>query len=167
MKKRLSILAISMFSLTSAFAFNSVSEILPSGKILICKTPGQVRNGDVVEIHKRSDPKSSSDYSTEKTSEFKLPGVGQKIKLTHKDFHSKGKKTEYHTEEIGVAVISGDSLEGEERIYHTLDRTRHSRRIEKKVKLSKNEALEIQKNCLVAIPENGLKLYEKAAVSWE
>lgn len=167
MKNVFIVLAVSMLSLSSAFAFNSVTEILPSGKILICKTPGQIRNGDLVEIHKRTDPRSSSDYSTAKDSEFKLPAVGKKIKLTHKDFHSKGKNSAYHTEEIGTAIISGDSLEGEERITYTLDKSRHSRRVEKRTKLSKDEASEIQKDCLVAIPENGLKLKERAAVSWE
>lgn len=167
MKLLSTILSISLFSISSAFAFNSVSEILPSGKLLICKTPDQVKKGDVVEVYKRTDPRSSSDYSTAKVSEFKLPAVGQKIKLTHKDFHSKGKNSAFHAEELGTAVISDVSLEGEERISHTLDKSRYSRRVETKSKLTKDEALEIQKNCLIAVPENGLKINERAAVSWE
>lgn len=159
--------AIALLSISSTFAFDSVTEVLPSGKILICKNADQVRSGESVENHKRSDAKSSSDFSMEKASEFKLPKVGQKLKLTHKDFHSKGKHSVYHTEELGTAIVSGESLEGEERFSYSLDKSRHSRRVETKSKISKDEAMEIAQNCLVAIPENGLKLKERASVSWE
>ena len=167
MKTKLAIISvISLISLPS-FAFYSVTEVLPSGKILICKESGQVKKGDVVEVFKRADSKSSSDYSTVKSHEFKLPSIGQKVTLTHKDFHPLGRKSAYHTEELGSAIISGDTLEGEERIVHSLDNTRQSKRITTTTKISKEEAHELQKNCLVAIPENGLKIKERAAVSWQ
>lgn len=166
MKLMLSVLTIvSMYSST-IFAFSSVSEILPSGKLLICKSADQVKVGENVENYRRTNPSSSSDYSTTKVSEFKLPSVGQKITLTHKDFHSRGRGSIYHTEEVGSAIVSGESLEGEDRTTYSLDNSKFSRRIEKKSKITKDEALEIQKNCLVAIPQNDLRLNERASVSW-
>lgn len=159
-------MTLAVLTCLQAYAFNTVTEILPSGKLLICKEPNQVRNGDVVEVQKRADPKSLSDDRVVKVSEFKLPAPGQKIKLIHKDFHPAGKNSKYHTEELGSAVISGDSLEGEERMISTLDNTRRAKRIEKKIVLTKEAAETLQKNCLVALPENGLKVEENAAVSW-
>jgi hypothetical protein len=167
MKKKLAMFTLISLMSSNGFAFTSVTEVLPNGKLLICKKSGQVKNGERVENHKRADAKSSSDYSTVKTSDFKLPTVGQKVKLTHKDFHSTGKKSTYHTQELGTATITDQSLEGEERISYTLDKSRHSRRIKNVVKISKEDAAELQANCLVAIPDNGLKLEERAAVSWE
>jgi hypothetical protein len=166
MKAAIAIIMTTIFS-SSVFAFNSVTEILPSGKLLICKESGQVRKGNIVEVYTKEDPRSRSNKKTIKTSEIKLPEVGQKVKLTHKDFHPKGKNSVYHTEELGTAVVSGESLEGEDRVTYALDNSRYSRRIEKKIKISKEEAMNIQKDCLVAVPENGLVLKERAFVFWE
>ena len=83
------------FFSSSVFAFNSVTEILPGGKILICSKRNEVKKGDVVEVYTRANPRSRSDFSITKSSEFKLPSVGQKIILTHIGFHSKGRITSF------------------------------------------------------------------------
>lgn len=167
MKK--SILSFSFLVLfsSSAYAFHAVTEILPSGKVLVCKDHGQVKKGNIVEVHARTSPSSRSDKSTAKVREFKLPEIGQKIKLIHRDFHAKGRKSLAHNEEIGTAVVSDESLEGEERISHSLEKSKYSKRVESVSKISKEEAQKIQNECFVAIMDNNVALKEKAAVSWE
>lgn len=152
---------------SNSYAFHAVTEILPSGKLLICKDYEQVKKGELVEVYSRVDSKSLSDFSLKKTSEFKLPSAGQKIKLNHKDFHQNGKKSTHHEEALGVAVVSYESLEGQERSSGlALGKSRFSKATAATHTISKEEALKIQDECFVAIPSEGLKINEKASVSW-
>ncbi len=155
------------FSSTYALAFHRVTEILPSGKMLICKDYGQVKKGNIVEVYTRNSPRSRSDVSTSKTSEFKLPETGQRIKLTHRDFHSKGRNFVPHAEELGTAIVSSESIEGEERISHVKERSRSEKVLEKVSRISNEDAIKIHSECIIVIPEKGLKLNENAYVSWE
>ena len=166
--KKMIVLVLGMTLISStAFGFHAVTEILPSGKLLICKDYHQVKKGNIAEVYKRASPGSNTDLSTIKAGEIKLPEAGQKIKLSHGGFRFSGGKSNFYSEELGTATISDQSLEGEERMTYSIDNSRFSRRVEKSSKITKEEALEIKNNCLVAIPDNGLKINESATVSFQ
>lgn len=149
-------------------AFHAVTEILPGGQLLICKDYGQVKKGNVVENHVRVDPKSEQNIKTTKKDEFKLPPVGSKISLYHRDFHFKLKSSNtYHEKELGRAtIVDAQSLVGAERINRSVANTLRSEIVEKKFTISKDDAVEIDKNCVVAVTDNDLVVDEKAAVVW-
>ena len=160
--------AITFMTLTTTtYAFHAVTEILPNGKLLVCKDYNQVKKGELVEVYTRVDSKSLSDFSLKKTSEFKLPASGQKIKLTHKDFHQNGKKSSRHEEVLGVATVSYENLEGEKRS-SGLERSksRFSKINSSTHVITKEEALKIQDECFVGIISDGVKINELASVSW-
>jgi hypothetical protein len=56
----MSIILSFIFSSSNANAFHKVTEILPCGKLLICKDYNQVRNGNSVVEYKRHLPTSKS-----------------------------------------------------------------------------------------------------------
>jgi len=162
------IIALFLFNLISqSFAFHAVTEILPSGKIIICQDYNQLKSGNMVEKMSLKSPHSKSDKTMIKTGEFALPIAGQKIKLIHSDYLSRGKVLrDKHVVELGTAIVSSDSIEGEDRILHLIPRSRSDRQTEKVIKISKEEAMKIQSSCIVAIPEEGLKVLEKVYVKW-
>lgn len=166
MKQVFTVLTLSLVSF-QAYSFHEVTEIFPSGKILVCKDFGQVRKGNIVEKYSNKSPSSRIDKTLIKTGEILLPAVGQKITLTNRDFRREGKLLKIsESKEIGTAIVSSDSLEGEDRIIHSKPNTRFGQQTEQVVKISKEDAIKLQKDCFVAVLENGLKLKERASVSW-
>jgi hypothetical protein len=159
---------IALFTLTSSqlFAFHAITEILPSGKILICRDSDQRREGNVVTTISKK-PSKSNFNKVNKIGEFTLPEAGQKIKLIHRDYHRNGKVLgPKHTKDLGFAIVSSESLEGEDRSIYPHLHSKANPQTEKIIKISKADAVKIQTDCIVAIPESGLQVNEKAAVSW-
>lgn len=165
MKKLL--LALSFLSL-NANAFHAVTEILPEGQLLICKDFGQVKKGDVVENYVRVEPKSEQNLATVKKDEFTLPPVGSLINLYHRDFHFRLKSSNtFHEQKLGSAkVVDVMTLVGSQRIKRKSGQTKLAGIIETKSIISKEDAMEIDKDCVVAVTLNDLVVDEKAAVVW-
>lgn len=152
----------------NANAFHAVTEILPGGQFLICKDYGQIKKGNVVENHVREEPKSEQNVKTIKKDEFSLPGIGGKFTLYHRDFQTKLRSlTTLHEKELGRAVIiDAQTLVGTERIIRSSSNTLRGGIIETSSVISKEDALAIDNNCVVAVTENNLVLDEMAAVVW-
>lgn len=162
------LLLVCVFVSFNANAFHAVTEILPGGQLLICKDYGQIKKGNVVENHVRVEPGSGQNLQTMKKDEFTLPGMGSKIGLYHKDFHFKVKSSNnYHEKKIGTAtIVDAQTLVGAERIFKSSPNTKFGKIVEVKSVISKEDAAEIESNCVVALTENGLALDEKAAIDW-
>lgn len=165
MKKLLLVCVLISFK---ANAFHAVTEILPGGQLLICKDYGQVKKGNIVENHVRVEPESGQNLQTKKKDEFILPPVGSKIGLYHKDFHFKLKSSNnYHEKKLGTAVIvDAQTLVGAQRMMRKVPATKFAKIVETQSIISKEDAIEIDKNCVVALAENDLAVDEKAAVDW-
>lgn len=157
-----------IFNSSNANAFHKVTEILPSGKLLICKDYNQIRNGSSVATYKRRIPANKKNDQYFDNKEFMaLPKIGQKINLTHKEFHHDGKIfPEYHSVEIGKAVIISASLLGEDRVVATTKKNKNLKENPDFKAITLAESESILKDCLVAETEDNLKLDELASVSW-
>ncbi len=157
-----------MFVSFSANAFHAITEILPGGQLLICKDYGQVKKGNTVENHVRAEPGSERNTSMVKKDEFTLPRIGSQIGLYHRDFHFVLKSSNtYHEKKLGTAVIvDAQTFVGTERVSRKSSNSKTAGMIEKKSIISKDDAVEIDNNCVVAIAENNLVVDEKAAVAW-
>lgn len=157
-----------IFNSTDANAFHKVTEILPSGKLLICKDYNQIRNGSSVVTYKRRIPANKKNSQDLNNKEFiTLPEIGQKINLTHKEFHQDRKVfPEYHRAEIGKAVIISANLLGEERVVATTKKNKNLKENPDFKAITLAESESILKDCLVAETEDNLKLDELASVSW-
>jgi hypothetical protein len=162
-------LVISTFlSFESAFAFHEVTSVLSSGKLLICQDANQIKKGGVVEQYSAGDHPGRFKREYKKISEFQLPEIGRQLVLSRTSLINSGKmKKELIKEKIGTAIIVDASLENEERVEKVFTNTKFLKFEEKTLKISKQEEQEIKSKCIVAVPENGLKLNEHASVSWE
>lgn len=142
----------------NANAFHAVTETLPGGQLLICKDYGQVKKGNTVENYARVGPKNGQN-KTVKKNEFTIPPIGSQIGLYHIDFHFKLKLSNtYHEKKLGTAIIvDAQTLIGAERA----EKSREEKSI-----ISKEDVMEIDNNCVVAIAEHDLVVDEKAAVVW-
>ncbi len=153
----------------NTYAFHAVSEILPSGKLLVCKDYNQVKNGDTVEIYERFRTDTDRNVKMVKMREMALPKVGEKIKLTHSDFHQIGTTSvnEYHSEDSGYAtVIAASSLVGEKRYVRKAPNEKKNTNFNQTYELTKSDVEGIEKKCFVAWPENGAIFTELKKVSW-
>jgi hypothetical protein len=152
----------------NANAFHAITEILPDGQLLICKDYGQVKKGNTVENYVRAEPGSEINTTTVKKDEFTLPPIGSRIGLYHRDFHFMLKSSNtFHEKKLGNAVIvDAQTLVGAERITRSSPNTKFAKMIETKSIISKEDAAEIDTNCVVAVTENNLVVDEKAAVVW-
>ncbi|MBC7539336.1 MAG: hypothetical protein H7281_10985 [Bacteriovorax sp.] len=165
-KKFVSALLLSLFSFLPAksFAFHSVTEILPDNKILICKDFNQVRVGNKVEIYSKKLPHSRGGIELVKADELTLPSEGQKVDLYHREFHRIGKRLKYHDEKISSATVISLKLEGKDRKILAKGNSRSSMLSEKNKKISGDEAVVLQKNCIVVSPDNNIKINELSTV---
>lgn len=151
----------------NVFAFHSVSEILPSGKLLICQDFNQVKKGGMVEVYDRYRKDSDRDVKMMKVRELTLPKVGEKVRLSHSDFHQVGTSsvTEYHSEESGSAtIVESSSLIGEKRFVRKAPNENKMTDFSQTYTLEKKDVEEIDKKCLVAVPEKASN--ELSKVSW-
>lgn len=165
--KKTILVSVLMINSFSAFAFHSVSEILPSGKILICQDFNQLKKGNTVEIYDRYRKDTDRDVKMMKVREMTLPKVGEKIKLTHSDFHQVGTSsvTEYHSEEAGSAtILESSALLGEKRFVRKAPNEYKDTDFNQTYTLEKKDVEEIEKKCLVAMPDKMTKELHK--VSW-
>ena len=151
-----------------ANAFHKVTEILPSGKLLICKDSNQIRNGNSVVVYKKRIPanrKNNQDFNNRET--ITLPETSQEIVLSHKEFHTDQRIfPKYHSTELGKAVIISASLIGEERAVSLLQKNKNGKEKTMLRTITKAESESILKDCLVAETKDNFKLNELASVSW-
>lgn len=144
-----------LFSFDS-FAFDRVSDTLPSGKIIICKNTDQVRIGNVVENYKLKNPSNRFDKTKIKINEFKLPSVGDKIKITRSDNVRKNRfESVFVNSDVGEAVIVEPILTNELRTLITYPGG--GIHIENQVAFTDSEIERVKNDCLVASPVNSAK----------
>lgn len=161
-------IALSTLLATNAYAFHAVSEILPSGKILICQDYNQIKKGDTADVYAKFRIDTDRNVKMVKKSEISLPKVGEKVKLTHSDFHQVGTTavTEYHSEDSGTAiVIEPKQLLGEKRFVRKAPNEARNTDFSEMMIIGEKEVEDIASRCLVAIPE-GSPLTELKKVSW-
>lgn len=161
-------LTVLLFVSMKAHAFHAVTEILPSGEMLICKDYGQVKKGNVVENYVRVAPGSEQNKKTVKKDEFTLPVIGSKVALYHKDFHFKRKTlNEFHEVKIGDAtIIEAKSLVGAMRLKKVTSNFKLRPMNVSKNAITEEEAALIDQECVVAIADKGLVVDELAAIDW-
>lgn len=164
---KIAIMAL-LFVSMNASGFHVVTEILPSGEMLICKDFGQVKKNIIVENYVKTAPMSKQDKRIVKKEEVTLPAVGKKIGLYHRDFHLKRKIfNEFHEAKIGSAtIVETKSIVGLMRIKKVISPLKSRLMIEEKTEITNDEAFGIDQNCIVAIADKGLVVDELAAVTW-
>lgn len=151
----------------SVFAFHSVSEILPEGKILVCKDFNQIINGNKVEVYKLDQTKNRGARLGIQMEEFEFPQNGAKVKLYHRDFHYNGKKlSKYDDQNLGTGTVINYDLSGKEISKITsLDKNNSFPKM-KKVLITEDEAEKYHKNCIVIQPDDQLNTNEITSVEF-
>ena len=135
----------------SAVAFDRVTDALPSGKIIICKTEDQVRVGNVVENYKLKNPFNRFDKTKIKINEFKLPSVGDRVKIVRSENIRKSKfESSFVNKDIGEAVIVEPVLTNELRTQITYPGA--GIHIEKQIAFTESEIERVKSECIVASP---------------
>lgn len=165
---RIVLVLSTLLSFESAFAFHEVTSVLSSGKLLICQDANQIKKGGIVEQYSAGDHPSRMKREYKKVSEFQLPEVGRQLVLSRTSLETSGKmKKDLIKEKIGTAVVVDTPLENEERVEKVFTNSKFLKFEDKTVKISKQEEQDIKSKCIIAVPENGLKINEHASVSWE
>ena len=163
MKKIISLFFI--FSSLSLFAFDRVTDALPSGKIIICKTEDQVRVGNVVENYKLKNPFNRFDKTKIKINEFKLPAIGENVKIIHTTVVRKNKvESSFVNSEDGEAIVIEPNLTNELRTQITYPfRAIHK---ETQVAFTQEELERIKNECIVASPVGSAKFHNRDLVKF-
>ncbi len=149
----------------SAVAFDHVSEVLPSGKILICKSANQVRNGNIVENYRLKKSSNRFDKSKEKVSEFSLPLFGGKIKISRSAVIRKNRfESSYVETDIGEAVVIEPDFTNELRNQITYP----LRSIHKEIQaaFTQSEIEKVISECIVAAPVGSAKFQSRDSVKF-
>lgn len=151
----------------NALAFHQVSEVLPGGKILICKDLHQERKGDVVQAVPDGS-RFSKIGDAHLAESFALPAVGSNVYLEKSQFLKRSDKlgSNASIHDVGSATIIAGSVEGEERIKRISSSSRVGKTKLVRVKITKDEAKKIADDCLVALPTNTALIHEKTSVRW-
>ncbi len=149
----------------NAFSFEHVSDVLPSGKIIICKNLDQERKGDIVENYRLKNFSSKTDKSKVKINEFKLPAVGDKIKIIRSTIVRKNKlESNFVNSEVGEAVIIEPNLTNELRTQITYPyRAIHQ---ETQVAFTQEEMERVKNECIVASPVGSAKFQNRDLVKF-
>lgn len=167
MKLKMTMAALSTLVTFNAYSFHAVNEILPSGKLLVCQDFNQIKNGGMVEVYEKFRTDTDRNVKMVKMREMTLPKVGEKVKLTHSDFHQVGTTSvnEYHTEESGVAtVIEAKSLLGEKRFVRSAPNEYKGYDFNQTSVIEQKDVDSIDKKCFVLNPDE--KVTELKKVSW-
>jgi hypothetical protein len=156
------ILATSSFNV---FSFEHVSDVLPSGKIIICKNSDQERKGDIVENYRLKNFSSKTDETKIKVDEFKLPAIGDKIKIIRSTLVRKNKlESNFVNSEVGEAVVIEPNLTNELRTQITYQyRAIHQ---ETQVAFTKEEMERVKNDCIVASPVGSSKFQNRDLVKF-
>ncbi len=154
-----------IFSSLSAVAFDHVSEVLPSGKIIICKNSDQVRKGDVVENYRLKNFSSKFDKTKVKVDEFKLPAIGDKVKIIHSTVVRKNRlESSFVNSEDGEAIVIEPNLTNELRTQITYPyRAIHK---ETQVAFTQDELERVKNECIVASPIGSAKFHNRDLVKF-
>ncbi len=149
----------------NAFSFEHVSDVLPSGKIIICKNSDQERKGDIVENYRLKNSSSRFDKSKVKVDEFKLPAVGDKIKIIRSTIVRKNKlESNFVNTEVGEAVVIEPNLTNELRTQITYPyRAIHQ---ETQVAFTQDEMERVKNECIVASPVGSAKFQNRDLVKF-
>lgn len=153
------------FSSFNAFSFEHVSDVLPSGKIIICKNSDQERKGDIVENYRLKNPSNRFDKSMVKVSEFKLPAIGDKVKIIRSNLVRKNKiESNFVNTEVGDAVVVEANLNNELRTKITYPfRGIHE---EAQVAFTPEEIERVKNDCIVASPVGNAKIQNRDLVKF-
>jgi len=154
-------LVFSVFIPLQSQAFHQITEILPSNKILICRDYNEVRTGQKVEVYKMKFSHNREGRELEKANEYDLPAVGNKIDLYHKEIHRNGRFLfNTHEKKLGSAVIVEPNLSGEEIVNLQVENGKMKKISVGETMISEKEAVQLEKNCIVAQPDLGIDLKE-------
>lgn len=163
MKKIIGLILVA--SSFNAFSFDHVTDVLPSGKIIICKNSDQERKGEIVENYRLKNSSSRTDKSKVKTGEFKLPAIGDKIKIIRSSIVRKNKlESNVVNSEVGEAVIIEPNLTNELRTQVTFPYRGIPEKIE--VAFSQSELERIKNDCIVASPVGSVKFENRDLVKF-
>lgn len=147
--KILILLVLTSFS--SAYSFHEVTEVLPDGKILICKDANQVRKGSTVEVFKRSPSRWKTEEMV-KVNELTLPLEGSRISLHRQDLFRKNKLQIDSIEKmVGMAIVIDPKVEGEAIEEHSFNQK--AGLVRKLETIGINDAQKIKEECLIAMPD--------------
>lgn len=165
------ILSLSLFTAVlfplNVFAFHSVSKVLSSNKILVCKDFDQVMKGSKVEVYKLRLGTKDANRSLEKTSEFTLPAEGQKVELLHEEFHSKGRFIpKYHEVKRGTATVVPFKIAGEEYKIIKSGKLKSENAEEVSVKITPEQESEFAKKCFVVNPDGETDLKDINSIAF-
>lgn len=149
----------------NVFSFDHVTDVLPSGKIIICKNSDQERKGEIVENYRLKNSSSRTDKSKVKTGEFKLPAIGDKIKIIRSTIVRKNKlESNFVSSEVGEAVVIEPNLTNELRTQITYPyRGIHE---ETQVAFTQEEMGRVKNECIVASPVGSAKFQNRDLVKF-
>ena len=163
MKKIIGLILVA--SSFNAFSFEHVSDVLPSGKIIICKNSDQERKGDIVENYRLKNSSSRTDKSKVKIGEFKLPAIGDKIKISRSTVVRRNKlETNVVNSEVGEAVVIEPNLTNELRTQVTFPYRGIPEKIE--VAFTQAELERIKNECIVGSPVDSAKFQNRDLVKF-
>lgn len=149
----------------NAFSFDHVSDVLPSGKIIICKNTDQEKKGDVVENYRLKNFSSKFDKTRIKIDEFKLPAVGDKVKIVRSTLVRKNRlESNFVHTEVGEAVVVEPNLTNELRTKITYPyKAIHQ---ETQVAFTQEEMERVKNDCIVASPVGSAKFQNRDLVKF-
>lgn len=166
-KWALFILTILSFPLSS-FAFHKITEILPEGRLLVCKDYNQIVKGKNVETYKLNQTKNRGTILGIQTDEFLKPLPDSKVGLYHRDFHQNGRwQSKYHEQKIGTGTVVSYDFTGKEiTTFTSLDKKR-SLPFNDIKKISNEDVEQLSNDCVVINPDDQIQLEEVSSVEFE
>lgn len=153
---------VSIFALSSFYAnaFHAVTEVLPSGKVLICKDFNQEVKGNIIETYRLKNPGSKTDKALIKIKEQKLPSVGEKILFSRQELIQKNKLLkEINDIPVGEGEVLDSNLLGELKTVINY-RNRAAFLQKKRISINEKEAKKIASECIVVALSNDSKVLE-------
>lgn len=152
----------------SSFAFHKVNEILPDGKILVCKDFNQIVKDNKILVYKLNQTKNRGTTLGMQVDEFQLPQTGMIVELFHRDFHDNGKKfSKYHDLKLGKGTVVNFDFSGKEINSYATSDGKRSLPIVNTGKLTNDEAKELQNNCIVIQPDGQIQPEEITSIEFE
>lgn len=154
MKKSIGLFLV--FFSFNLLAFDKVTEVLVSGNIIICKKSTQELNGNVVGNYKLKNSFNRFDTSKIKIDEFKLPKIGDKIKITRSENVKMNKfESKFINSDVGEAIVVEQDLSNELR--NLITYPGGGIHIENQVAFTESEKDRVRNECIVASPVGSAK----------
>jgi len=122
------------------YAFHTITEILNNNKLIVCNDYDQVKMDQKVVVYTRKIANNRRYTELEKTEEFILPSVGQKITLHHNEVHPDSKFFPISdTLIMGTATVVNTKIAGESRIVNQISKNKRETIERKTVVITEQE----------------------------